>query len=186
MPVLFALYLKKSSQKNISIDSSRNLWINYNSNITISLISGIFLGLAIFTKIPVFSLIPIVAYLSFKKSNKSFKAFGIWFLPVILIPLIWPTYAMYIGEFEVWQDNVLWQATEKAQVPLLDTMNHFLKIIPVLFVLSMAGILFAIVKKDILVLLWIFPYLILLHVIGHVAYWHLVPILAPLCIGVLD
>jgi hypothetical protein len=34
-----------------------------------------------------------------------------------------------------------------------------------------------------LVFLWIIPYLILLHLIGHVAYWHLVPILAPLCIG---
>jgi hypothetical protein len=181
--VLFALYLKKSSRKNISINSSRNHRINNNGNITISLISGIFLGLAIFTKIPAFSLIPIVAYLIFTKNNKSFRALGIWFIPVILIPLIWPAYAMYIGEFEVWQDNVLWQATERVQVPLLDTMNHFLKIDPVLFVLSVAGILFAIVKKDILVLLWIIPYLILLHVIGHVAYWHLVPILAPLCIG---
>lgn len=34
-----------------------------------------------------------------------------------------------------------------------------------------------------MVLLWIIPYLILLHLIGHVAYWHLVPILVPLCIG---
>lgn len=181
--VLFALYLKKSSRNDIFYDTSRNHKINNNGNITISLISGIFLGLAIFTKIPVFSLIPIGAYLIFTNSNKSFKVLGIWFTPVILIPLIWPAYAMYIGEFEVWQDNVLWQATERVQVPLLDAMNHFLKIDPVLFVLSVAGILFAIVKKDILVLLWIIPYLILLHLIGHVAYWHLVPILPPLCIG---
>lgn len=32
-------------------------------------------------------------------------------------------------------------------------------------------------------MLWIIPYLILLHLIGHLAYWHLVPILTPLCIG---
>lgn len=134
--VLFALYLKKSSSRN----SSRNHKTNINGNITVSLISGTFLGLAIFTKIPIFSLIPIGAYFIFTNSNKSFKALGIWLIPVILIPLIWPAYAMHLGEFEVWQDNVLWQATERVQVPLLDAMSQFLKIDPVLFVLSMAGI----------------------------------------------
>jgi hypothetical protein len=183
--VLFALYLKNPSSRNNFNDyyASSNQKTNNNGNITISLISGIFLGLAIFTKIPVFSLIPIVAYFVFSNSNKSFKALGIWLIPVVSIPLIWPAYAVYLGEYEAWQQNVLWQASERVQVPLSDTMNHFLKIDPVLFVLSMAGILFAVVKKDTMVFLWIIPYVILLQSIGHVAYWHLAPMLAPLCIG---
>ena len=182
--VLFALYLKKSSSRsNVFTDQYTSHKTNNNSNITLSLISGIFLGLAIFTKIPVFSVIPVVAYLVFTNSNKSFKALGIWFIPVVLIPLMWPAYAVYLGEFEPWQQNVVWQATERVQVPILDTMNHFLKIDPVLFVLSMTGIFFAVVKKDTMVFLWIISYIILLQSIGHVAYWHLAPILVPLCMG---
>jgi 4-amino-4-deoxy-L-arabinose transferase-like glycosyltransferase len=182
--VLFALYSKSSSHNDLfNNQRTSNYKINYNGSIIISLISGIFLGLAIFTKMPVFSVIPIVAYIIFINNKKSFKILGIWIIPVILIPLIWPAYATYLGEFGLWQDNVLWQAAERVQVPLLDTMDHFLKIDPVFFVLGMAGIFFAVVKKDTMILLWIIPYIVLLQSIGHVAYWHLALILAPLCIG---
>lgn len=183
--ILFALYLKKPSSSNNISDRyiSTNHVTTYNGNIIIALISGIFLGLAIFTKLPILSLIPVMAYILLTNSDKGFKSLGIWIIPVILIPMIWPAYAIYLGEFDVWGDNVIWQATERVQVPLLDTMNHFFEIDPVFYVLGAAGIFFAIVKRDTMVLLWIIPYFIFLQSVGHVAYWHLAPILAPLCIA---
>ena len=79
------------------------------------LLSGIFLGLAIFTKIPVFMLIPPVAYLVYKNSNGRnkmgrLKTLGLWFIPVILIPTIWPMYAIINGEFDEWKIGVSDQA----------------------------------------------------------------------------
>ena len=54
-------------------------------NIILLLSSGIFLGLTIFTKIPAVTLIPLVGFIVFTNNKKSFKALGIWIIPVILI-----------------------------------------------------------------------------------------------------
>ena len=35
-------------------------------------------------------MIPVVGFLIFTNSNKRLKVLGLWFIPVILIPLIWP------------------------------------------------------------------------------------------------
>ena len=43
--------------------------IHKNTNVPRILISGIFLGLAIFTKIPAFTMIPLVGYLIFTAAN---------------------------------------------------------------------------------------------------------------------
>ena len=43
--------------------------IHKNTNVPRILISGIFLGLAIFTKIPAFTMIPVVGYLIFTAAN---------------------------------------------------------------------------------------------------------------------
>ena len=72
--------------------------------------SGLFLGLAIFTKITAIMMIPLLLYLIFMRSNKSFKALRLWFLPVIIIPMIWPTYALVSGQLQDWIDGVSWQA----------------------------------------------------------------------------
>ena len=71
-----------------------------NQNIILLLSSGIFLGLTIFTKIPAITLIPLVGFIVFTNNKKSFKALGLWIIPVILIPLIWPIHALYAGEFD--------------------------------------------------------------------------------------
>ena len=74
--------------------------INYK-HIPVVLLSGIFLGLAIFTKIPVFTMIPLVAYFIYKYGingykKRRLKTLGLWFIPVILIPAIWPVYSVLI------------------------------------------------------------------------------------------
>jgi 4-amino-4-deoxy-L-arabinose transferase-like glycosyltransferase len=79
-----------------------------NSNLTekrksihIVLLSGALLGLAIFTKIPVVSLIPLVGFIIYSNS-KNFKLIGLWIIPVLLIPLLWPMYAISQGELNEW------------------------------------------------------------------------------------
>lgn len=60
--------------------------------------SGISLGLAIFTKVPIITMIPLVAYLVYN-NTKSFKCVCFWAIPVILIPLLWPAYAISYRRF---------------------------------------------------------------------------------------
>ena len=87
---------------------------------TLSLLSGLCLGLSIFTKIPAFTLIPVVVFLIYQTIDKEkfpatnrVKIVTIWLLPVILIPMIWPAYAFLSGDFEEWIDGVLWQSSER-------------------------------------------------------------------------
>ena len=67
---------------------------NNNKRFVITLLSGVLLGLAIFTKIPVFTMVLLVGFLVFTNNKNSFKVLGIWLIPVILIPMIWPVYAI--------------------------------------------------------------------------------------------
>ncbi len=169
--ILLAVYVK-----DLKIENNDNT-IRYKT-IPMILLSGIFLGLSIFTKIPVFTIIPAVAFLIYTNNTNGHKLrnLGIWFIPVFLIPLIWPAHAMMIGEFDLWMDGVLWQTTERPSSPLIGTMKTFFELDPVLFVLSMAGLVFAAVKKDFFLLLWVIPFLIFLYVIDYVSSFHLIPL----------
>jgi cytochrome b561 len=62
--------------------------------------------LAILTKIPIFTIIPLVGYLVYTSSNKNWKILGLWLIPVISIPLIWPVDVILIGDFNVWLKDV--------------------------------------------------------------------------------
>ena len=84
-------------------------------SILLVLISGILLGLAIFTKIPVFTMIPLVGYLVYTSNNRNLKRLGLWFIPVISISLIWPAYALSLGQLDVWSTDVLWQASRAGE-----------------------------------------------------------------------
>jgi hypothetical protein len=180
--IFFAVhyYVKKDSPSNDN-KSTKTKTID----IQIILLSGIFLGLAIFTKIPAFTMIPLVGFLIYAGSNnktKSLKMIGLWIIPVIMIPLIWPAYSISVGQFNSWSDGVLRQ-THRASQPLFDSLLIFFKIDPVLLLLGVAGSVFAAIKKDFLLLLWIGPTLIFLYVIGYVAPYHLVPLLPALSIA---
>src|SRR5687767_13984786 len=47
---------------------------------------------------------------------------------------------------------------------------------PILFVLSTAGLIFAAVKRDFFILLWVIPFLIFLYAIDYVSSFHLIPL----------
>jgi hypothetical protein len=104
LSILFALYKKDNNIHFESNAVNRNNWrskIQNQSIILPVLLSGIFLGLSIFTKVPAFAMIPLIGYLicistntnqsNIKKNNShrhiNIKKLGIWFIPVILIPL---------------------------------------------------------------------------------------------------
>ncbi|MDQ3839923.1 MAG: hypothetical protein M3297_11710, partial [Thermoproteota archaeon] len=177
--ILFAVYLRESSN-NISIDSTKT---TSHKKFLLILLSGMFLGLAIFTKIPAFTFIPLVGYLVFSNTDKSWRKLGAWFIPVIVIPLLWPAYAMSIGNLDEWWEGFFWQAAGRIERPMWMALDIIFKMDPVLIVLGTVGILFAAVKRDFFPLLWVAPYIVLLQVLGYVSYWFFIPILPALAIG---
>ena len=62
-------------------------------------------------------------------------------------------------------------------------MRTFFELDPVLFVLSMAGLIFAAVKRDFFLLLWVIPFLIFLYAIDFVSSFHLIPLVPAFCIA---
>ena len=179
--ILFAIYSKETKTIEFTRRNTKNLFV---------LLSGIFLGLAIFTKLPAFLMIPVVAYLVYTNSNnnynnnkfKNIKVLGLWFIPVILIPMIWPAYATLTGHFDEWINGVIWQA-DRSSRSLSNAMEHVFKMDPLLLLLAIAGIIYARIKRDYFLPLWIFPYLILLFIVDWVYFFHIVPVLPAFCIA---
>ncbi len=184
--ILFAVYsLVKNSPSSLPTPSLANYNKNKRNNkrrILLVLLSGIFLGLAIFTKIPAFTMIPLVGFLIYINSNRDLKILGLWFIPVILIPLIWPAYSMSVGQFNLWLDGVYGQIHRGKQT-LFYSINIDFKIDSVLFILGMAGLVFAAIKRDFFLLLWVIPFLVFLYLIGFVSHWHLIPLIPPFCVA---
>jgi len=180
--ILFAVYYTKDSAVNHKNSIKNENELEKKRRVLSILLSGVFLGLAIFTKIPAFTLIPLVGFLTYQTNDRNLKAIGLWLLPVILIPLAWPMYAAYHGQFNLWLDGVLWQTHRGAQT-LFYSLNYNFQIDPVLLLLGTAGLVFASVKRDLFLLLWTIPFLIFLYVIGFVSQWHFIPILPVACIA---
>ena len=157
--------------------------ISYQNTVLL-LSSGIFLGLTIFTKIPAITLIPLVGFIVFTNNKKSFKALGLWIIPVILIPLIWPIHALYVGDFDQWQEGINYQ-TDRTSKPLLEAINYFYREDSVLLILGIASFVFAAVyRKDFILLIWVVPFLSLFYIMDYVSTFHLIPLIPAFCIGI--
>jgi len=150
LSILFALHVKRNNNNYNNNDIHPNLDFSKkntnNSNdfrkITLTILSGIFLGLAIYTKITAFTMIPLVGFLIFT-NNKSFKSLALWLVPVILIPSLWPVYALSVGQFDEWLDGVIWQSTERrvdaaenSPHSVLSELTTLAKMDPVLVIIS--------------------------------------------------
>ena len=170
--ILFATYIKINDKTNENKSNKLNLAV---------LFSGVFLGLAIFTKIPAITMIPLVAFLIYTGRN-NLKRLLLLFIPVILIPLIWPAYAIYNGQFDFWLSGVLWQ-THRGIHTFFSSLIYDFNIDPLLIVLGISGAVFAALKRDFFLLFWFIPFLMFLYLIGFVSYWHIVPLLPALCIA---
>jgi 4-amino-4-deoxy-L-arabinose transferase-like glycosyltransferase len=175
--ILFAVYKIDSTR----VLKNRNKQIN--NNIPMVLLSGVCLGLAIFTKIPVFVTIPLVAFLILTNNKRSLMILGLWFVPVILIPTIWPVYSVVVGHFTDWVDTILYQANRHG-IPFLKTMAQLTLIDPVLVVLATAGLIFAILKKDAFILLWAIPNLLYFSAVGWAPNHLFIPLIPLSCIAI--
>ena len=190
LSILFALYASKYQIRNYN--NNKLLIIIKNKNIPLVLLSGIFLGLAILTKIPIFTMIPLVGYLVYTSSNKNWKIVGLWLIPVILIPLIWPIDAIFNGDFDLWFKDAIWNmhrqnnnndADSAVGGTLFASLKYLFQIEPVLLILGFAGIFFAEIKRDFLILLMTVPFLIFLFIINFVSFFHLIPLIPAFCIA---
>jgi hypothetical protein len=146
-------------------------------NVIIITLSGVLLGLAIFTKIPVVSMIPIVGFLVFSNTNRSVKALGLWFIPVILIPMIWPAYAVLHGDFNPWMNTVLRQASRES-AGVIGSITEIMRIDPIFFTIALMGCIYASIKRDPMLLLWIIAFIVFFTFVAHYINWfHWIPVI---------
>jgi len=169
--ILFALYSMK-------IDSKK--YINRHKFLII--LSGTFLGLAIFTKIPVFSMIPLIGFILLKE-NKNLRSLSLWLIPVLLIPLCWVEYSVAVGQFQLWLHGVVHQATRTDRPPM-DPVKTLFRLDPVLMISGIAGLIFATIRKDYFLLLWTIPFSFFFAIVGYGQYFHIIPIIPAFCIAV--
>ena len=174
LSILLAVYTTKSkSEKNNK---------NNNTNNILIVLSGIFLGIAIFTKIPAFTMIPLVAFLIYRNNKRSLRALGMWFVPVILIPVLWPAQSIMAGAFNLWTNDVLYQINrDNAGLPWIVFLLAITD--PFIFVAGLGGLAYSFLRRDYFILLWSFPFLAFLAVMGYTNFFYWIPILPALCIG---
>ena len=185
LSILFAVYYTKKSDTNYMNKSN-------NKKIILISLSGIFLGLAIFTKVPVFTMIPLIVFIILKRKNtntnnskfEKLKALGIWFVPVVLIPMIWPAYAISTGQIDEWLDGVVYQTVREGGRDLRSSILLVFQSDPLLIIFASAGIIYSVIKRDNFLLLWLFPYLIFLYFIGWVVSFHWIMIFPILCVAI--
>jgi hypothetical protein len=218
--ILLSIFFAISYLANVSKDWNRMINTNDNRNgvqnytsfgnniknsksVLLIFISGIFLGLAIFTKIPSFTFIPLVGFTIYAAGTKKqrgedglgkinnkynsktngIKNLSFWFIAVVLIPLIWPTYALSVGQYEDWIEGINFQVTRESK-PLLDNIRDFYSIDPVLLIFGIAGVGYcAAIKREFLFLIWIVPFLIFLYIMDYVSSFFLITLLPPLSIA---
>lgn len=167
LSILLALYSKDSKHNNLLV-----------------LLSGVCLGLAIFTKIPAFTMMPLVGSLVFFNNRKHFKMLGLWIIPVITIPLIWPLQSIVSGQFSYWIHYVFYFQTHRmGGSDLFAISKAFGQIDPILFGLAAASIVFAAIRKNYLILAWFVPFVIFLYLIGYTQYFYWIPVIPVMCIA---
>ena len=152
-------------------------------NTSLIMLSGILMGLAIFTKITSITVFPLIIYLILvSNNNRNLRNLAFWFIPVVLIPAIWPIYAIMYGQFDEWVGGVSWQ-TSRISSPLFDPQESVFEIDPVLVGLGITGIIFATIRREFFFIIWLLPYILFLAWIGYSQYIHLVALLPILCLA---
>jgi len=168
--ILIVVYLKSS--KNLSVKTDNFLIFA----------SGIMLGLSIFTKAPMIAMIPLLTFYIYIYKRKIFQIF-LFLIPIILIPLLWPIDALFSGEFDQWTIGVISQL-ERQNDSILNALYDLYSIDPILLVMGLAGTIFAVIRKDLFLILWIVPFLIIFSFfISYVNWFHLIPIFGVFCIA---
>ncbi len=168
--ILIVVYLKSS--KKLSMKTGNFL----------ILVSGIMLGLSIFTKAPMIAMIPLLTFYIYLYKRKIIQVF-LFLIPTIFIPLLWPIDAVFRGEFDQWIIGVISQL-ERQNDSILNALYDLYSIDPILLVMGIAGIIFAVIRRDFFLIMWIVPFLIIFSFfISYVNWFHLIPIFGSFCIA---
>jgi hypothetical protein len=162
--ILFAIYAKDSKNKKLLV-----------------ILSGIFLGIALFTKETMAVMIPLIAIMVYQGA-KNRKMLGLWLIPVILIPMIWPIQSLSDNQSHLFIGDIISQV-HRQNNNFVNILENFFFFDPVLLILGLAGILYAILKKDSVILLWFVPFLVFLASVGYAQYFYWIPVLPVLCIA---
>jgi hypothetical protein len=144
------------------------------------IVSGLFMGLAIFTKIPAFAIIPLGIFLIYT-NTKRWKYVALWLFPSILVPSLWPMHAALSGDLDEWIKGIMYQTNREGR-PLIDSLHDFLLTDPVFFILGIGGFVFSVLKRDIFLILWIVPLVAFFYLIGYVVPFHLIILIPAFCI----
>ena len=175
--ILFAMYVKHSET---------DIQNRIKRTIAFPLLSGIFMGIAIFTKVPVITMIPLVAFIIYSNTRRNIwvqdRAMMVFLFGSILIPLLWPAHAALMGQFDEWQSGLLYQVN-RGEEPLSSSLQDLFRIDPILMALGIAGLVYAGIRKDFVLLLWIFPFIAFLQIVGYVSFFHLIPLFPLFCIA---
>jgi hypothetical protein len=186
LSILFALNGKGSINGNRYYAHTNRCLHRLSGEKILVLLSGIFLGIAIFTKAPAGAMIPLVGFLIYRNS-KDLRLLTIWFIPVVLISGLWPVYNIYSGHFGEWIDGVLWQVTQRPEKTLSGSFIGIFSMDPILITLGFAGLAYTLIfdvrKRDYFIALWIIPYLVFLYLIGWVSYFHWVILLPAITVS---
>lgn len=162
--ILFAIYTKNSQHQKL-----------------FTMLSGILLGISIFTKETAFIMIPLVAILLYQ-NTKNKKILALWFVPVVLIPLIWPVQSITDNQFHKFIIDIFSQV-QRQNHNFVNIVGNFAGYDPVLLVLGIIGTVYAAIKKDSMILLWIIPFIIFLASLGYVQYFYWIIVLPAFCIA---
>ena len=148
------------------------------------------LGIAIYTKIPAFTMIPLVGYLIYTHSGKTrshrCSNLAIWVIPVIVIPSLWLVYALSVGELDLWIDGITGQVSRlevQGDNKLFSAFSNLFKIDPLSLIVGTLGLIFAAIRRDYWLLVWVIPLVIFSYFIGWVIYFHLIPLFPAFCIS---
>ena len=107
---------------------------------------------------------------------------GLWLIPVILIPAIWPAYAISVGEYDNWYNGVFSQAGREGSG--IGSIGLLFKIDPVLVSIGAIGFIFAIfIRKDFFLLLWIVSFLAFHTAVPWTQHFHWLQVLPAFCIA---
>jgi len=176
--ILFAEYTRDHE-----VVTQRENW-KFNKNILFVLFSGLCLGISIFTKIPIFVTIPLIAYLILTSNNRNWKLLGLWFIPVILIPMMWPVCSTAVGHFKDWQYTILRQM-QREGMPFLQRFMQLIKMDPVLLLLATGGFIVALLRRDLFILLWTNPIFLFFLLIewSWAPYQIFIPLIPAFCIS---
>jgi 4-amino-4-deoxy-L-arabinose transferase-like glycosyltransferase len=188
--ILCVLYLSYTRFKSVDnskdkiFDSARSIIKYLPSSRILTITSGVLLGLAIFTKITAIMIIPLLLYLLFMKSRgNSLKALRLWILPVIIIPMIWPIYALISGQLQDWVDGVTWQGDRDGRGLYRSYLSIF-RMDPLLCVIGISSVIvITAIKRDVFFLLWLVPFLLFYSLLPFIQHFHWIFVLPLLCIA---